>query len=345
MPSTKASNAILAKARAMYGKCLTDSDYQQLLDCKTVSEVAAYLKTRTNYGSALTGMNENDAHRGQLEPLLRQNIYYDVSALSRYAAETSLAFSEFIVGNMEVQQIIRCLTLVNIGRPDEYVYSMPLSLDNFSKISLKALTSVRTYDDILEVLKSSKYFPALQKFRPKNGERIRIAELELELNNRNYAAVIDTINKSDNGQDKQELNDLFNAILDFNNIARIIRLKKYYKFPAEKIKPLLIPYGKLKPKTIEEFCEAESVREVFELSRSTYLGKLMSKLQYNDQTQITDVLLSMFCKHHLRLSPNPTIVMISYVYLKEIELRNIVNIIESTRYGISVDEKKKLLVR
>ena len=246
---------------------------------------------------------------------------------------------------MEVQQIIRCLTLVNIGRPDEYVYSMPLSLDNFSKISLKALTSVRTYDDILEVLKSSKYFPALQKFRPKNGERIRIAELELELNNRNYAAVIDTINKSDNGNDKQELNDLFNAILDFNNIARIIRLKKYYKFPAEKIKPLLIPYGKLKPKTIEEFCEAESVREVFELSRSTYLGKLMSKLQYNDQTQITDVLLSMFCKHHLRLSPNPTIVMISYVYLKEIELRNIVNIIESTRYGISVDEKKKLLVR
>ena len=30
MPSDMAQNAILAKARAMYGKCLSDSDYKQL---------------------------------------------------------------------------------------------------------------------------------------------------------------------------------------------------------------------------------------------------------------------------------------------------------------------------
>lgn len=345
MPSSKASNAILAKARAMYGKCLKDTDYQQLSDCKTVAEVAAYLKNRTNYGAALAGLNENDIHRGQLEPILRQNLYYDVAALSRYATENSLEVSDFFISRMEISQIIRCLTLVSIGKPEEYIYSLSLSLDKFTKINLKALTKVRSYDDVLDVLSNTKYYQVLKKFRPEREQRIRIAEIEIALNNLNYASVLSAISKSGSSRDKQELTDLFHATLDFTNIARIIRLKKYYKFTAERIKPLLIPYGRLKPSVIDSFCKAESVNEVFEISRSTYLGKLMSGLQYNDQTQITEVLISMYCKHHLRLSPNPTIVMISYIYLKETELNNIVNIIEGTRYGISADEKKKLLVR
>ena len=79
MSSTMASNAILAKTRAMYGKSLTETDYKQLMDCRNVPEVAAYLKSRTSYRSALTGLNETEVHRGQLEPMLRQNLYYDIS--------------------------------------------------------------------------------------------------------------------------------------------------------------------------------------------------------------------------------------------------------------------------
>lgn len=345
MPLSKASTAILAKARAMYGKCLTDKDYEELVACRTVSEVAIYLKTRTNYASALAGMNDNDVHRGQLEALLRQNIYYDVSALSRYEQDKATGFSDFIISKMEIDQIIRCLTLVNIGRPQEYVYDMPLSLDNFAKISLKDLTSVRCYDDILDVLKNTPYYSTLLKFKPKEGEKINISKLEIQLNNNNYGRVLNSVGQARNKKDREEIKDLFSAMIDFKNVSRIIRLKKYYNFSSDKIKQQLIPYGKLTSRVTDELCEAENVQEVFERSRSTYLGKLLSKLQYNDQTQITDALLSNYCKHHLRLSSNPRIVMISYVYLKGIELSNIVNIIEGTRYGISADKKLKLLVR
>ena len=103
--SDMASNAILAKARAMYGKCLTEHDYKQLMDCRNVSEVASYLKSRTNYKTVLAGMNENEVHRGQLEPILKQNLYYDIYALSRYARDKTLAFSDFIISEMEIEQI------------------------------------------------------------------------------------------------------------------------------------------------------------------------------------------------------------------------------------------------
>ena len=347
MSSSKTSTAILAKARAMYGKCLTDKDYDELMECHTVSEVAAYLKTRTNYASVLTGLNENDVHRGQLEPLLRQNIYFDVTALSRYGQNVNISssFSDFIISKMEIEQIMRCLTLMNIGKPQEYVYSVPLSLDKFTSINLRGLATVKTYDDVLEVLKGTKYFSVLQKFKPKDEEKIQIADLEVQLTNEQYGRLFQAISKAKNKSDREESKDIFSAILDFENVSRILRLKKYYNFSAEQIKGKLIPYGKLSDKIINELCSADTVQDVFERSRSTYLGKLMAKLQYNDLTQIKNSMLSMYCKHHLRLSANPTIVMVSYIYLKELELTNIINIIEATRYGISASEKAKLLVR
>ena len=343
--SSQSSNAILAKARAMYGKCLKDTDYQNLIDCKTVAEIAAYLKQRTNYASVMSGLNETEIHRGQLEPVLRQNIYFDVFALSRYALEDTLAFSDFIIAKMEIEQIIRCLMLVNIGKPETYVYSMPLSLDKFSKISLKALASVRSYDDIMSAMKGTWYYQVMLGFRPKDNSKINITELEIALENKNYAKVIETMAEGKNKGDRKELRDIFSAMLDFENMSRIIRLKKYYHFTQEQIVPLLIPYGRLSKKILSDLCSAESVSEIFELSRTTYLGRLMSKLQYNDPTQMTDAMIYNYCRHHLRLSPNPTIVMISYVYLREIELKNIINLIEATRYNIPADEKSRLLIK
>ncbi len=345
MSSSMASNAILAKARAMYGKRLTDADYKQLMDCRNVSEVASYLKNRTSYKSALTGFDENSAHRGQLEPMLKQNIYYDIFALSRYAKDKTLQFSDFVISEMEIEQIMRCLTLLNIGKAEEYVYTIPLSMSKFAKIDLEALTSVRSYDDILEALSGAKYLPILKKFRPREGEKINIALIEAELNNHNYGMIMEAIDNLGNGREREELRNVFSAMFDFRNVSRIIRLKRYFKFDRERIRPLLIPYGKLSKKTLEELCSASDPKEVFDMARSSYLGKIMSKLQYNETSQMADVLLSTYCIHHLRLSSNPTIVMISYIYLMEIELANIINIIEATRYGLSAEEKNKLLVR
>lgn len=345
MPSDMAQNAILAKARAMYGKCLSDTDYKQLMECRTVPEVAAYLKTRTNYKSALTGLNENDVHRGQLEPMLRQGLYSDVIALSRYSVSTANIFSEFMLSEMEIKQIIRCLTLVNIGRGEEYVYHTPLSMGKFARIDLEKLTTVRTYNDALEVLSGSRYYQTLMRFRPKDGEKVNMALLESELYNQNYKATLEAVSKTKKSRDKDELEEIVLAIFDIRNISRIMRLKRYFNYSAERIRPLLIPYGKLSKKTMDELCSCESAKEAFELARSTYLGRQISRMKFNDPSQIASFLISIYCKHHLRLSPNPTIVMVSYVYLKEIELENIVNIIEATRYGLVPEEKARLLVR
>ena len=95
--------------------------------------------------------------------MLRQNLYYDISALSRYAKDKTLVFSDFIISEMEIEQIIRSLTLVNIGRADEYVFSLPMTMTKFAKIDLKEFSTVRSYDDMLSVLSGTKYAQILEK--------------------------------------------------------------------------------------------------------------------------------------------------------------------------------------
>lgn len=343
--SSKSCNAVLAKSRAMYGKCLKEQDYRQLVDCRSVSEVASYLKAHTCYSRALTGLNETETHRGQLEPLLRQEVYLDIFALSRYTSDNALAVTDFVTSKLDIEQIVRFLMMLNIGKPEEYALSMPLSLDKFTPISFRSLAAVRSYDDLLSVVQRTKYYQVLLPFRPKEGEALKIAEIEIALNNKNYSMAMEAIPKMKNKAEQKELRDLFNSVFDFENLERILRLKKYHALDSESVKSMLIPYGKLSRKVIEELCNADDFRDVYELARSTYLGGPLSKLQYYDNTQISYALINSYCRHHLRLSPNPTIVMISYIYLKQIEVRNIINLIEATRYGLSPDEKQKLPVR
>ena len=245
----------------------------------------------------------------------------------------------------QIEQIIKCLMLVNIGKAEEYVYTMPLSLDRFAGISLEALAGVRSYNDMLDALRGTPYYSVLLRFRPKDNEKINITHIEIALENKSYEKAIETIGKGKHKSDKKELLDIFSSMLDIENMSRIIRLKKYYHFSAEEILPLLIPYGRLSKKMLSELCKADNVDKIFELLKNTYIGRLIAKLRYNEQNQMADVMIYNYCHHHLRLSPNPTIVMISYIYLREIELKNIVNLIEAARYGLPADEKAKLLIK
>ena len=70
--SGKASNAVLAKARALYGRRLRAEDYRRLTDCHTMTELANELKALPLYANTLAEVNPTYARRAQLENLLRQ---------------------------------------------------------------------------------------------------------------------------------------------------------------------------------------------------------------------------------------------------------------------------------
>ncbi|UKI36222.1 MAG: V-type ATPase subunit [Clostridiales bacterium] len=62
--------AMGTKLRSMQGKMLTESDYDRLLKMSTVSAAAHYLKEFESLGIILSGINDKEAHRGDLEKRL-----------------------------------------------------------------------------------------------------------------------------------------------------------------------------------------------------------------------------------------------------------------------------------
>ena len=73
MTVSSAANAVLAKARAMYGKRLTAQNYTDLLACRSVNEAAAYLKAHTAYADTFEGVTMGSLRRWLIEILLREH--------------------------------------------------------------------------------------------------------------------------------------------------------------------------------------------------------------------------------------------------------------------------------
>ena len=107
------SFAVLAKARAKYGRFLSEHDYDGILACQSVPEVMVYLKTNTHFAPILSGVDEREVHRGRLETLLRQYQFNEFDSMCRYDSSVSEGFSRFVIERTEVEQLVHFMVLLN----------------------------------------------------------------------------------------------------------------------------------------------------------------------------------------------------------------------------------------
>lgn len=343
MFSSYASNAILSKARAMYGKRLTPKNYSDLLGCNNVKEVAIYLKNHTNYSNVLGDLNENDVHRGQLEVLLKKKLFNDFAALGRYEVSIREGLSTYIISRMEIEQIMHCLMLYCAHKTDEYIYTVPMFFNQHTHMDLPALTKIKNFDDFLRAIKLTPYYKLLKPFKPKSDELINLTTIETVLYSYLFENTFRIIEQYKNKKTRRDLANIFNTYIDFNNIVRIIRLKKYYKLGEDYIRNSLFPFGTINSKQLDSMIKADSVDTVFSIIQKTTFGKIINGIAYDYiDNLITKVKFSK-CKHFIRYSIQPPVVMFSYILLTEIELSNIINIIEGIRYKLPSNEIKKML--
>ena len=109
--SGKASNAVLAKARALYGRRLRAEDYRRLTDCRTMTELANELKALPLYANTLAEVNPTYARRAQLESLLRQSLYTRYDSLCRYDRSAGSSVYQYLTLCCEVDELTAALRM------------------------------------------------------------------------------------------------------------------------------------------------------------------------------------------------------------------------------------------
>lgn len=317
MLSSMSSNAVLSKARAMYGRCLSKQDYQNLLSCQNVGEVAAYLKNNTAYSKALSGANENDIHRSQLETRLKQKLFEDYASLCRYEISVGEKLSWYLITLSEIEQILHSILLLDAGKTEEYLFSMPMYLSQHTRINLPALSKLESYDDLLNALSHTPYYKLLEGLKPEKGASINYAGIENALYSYFFQSLSEVINKYMHGETAKQLWELFNSYADLVNYVRIIRLKTSYQVTPEFIRRSLLPFGTLNKRILNEMIDADNQSQVTELMSKTGIGKRSLKIDHTYVDELPNVVRYMICRHNIHFSTHPAVVMLSYTFIMQ----------------------------
>ncbi|MBP3414161.1 MAG: V-type ATPase subunit [Clostridia bacterium] len=346
MPS-QASNALLAKCRAIYGRRLGREAYDSLISCRSVSDVASQL-SQTHYAPAIAGLDQTSIHRGQLEAALGAMLYEELAGLCRYEQSLGTWISGYIIMRGEISQLLEFLKLLAAGRPGEYIFSLPDFFKEHTDLDLNALAMARSYRDMLVALKGTVYAKILIGFAPKEGQPFDIAMIEHALYEKLYYELINTINKNMKGKPKDEMLELVGTQIDLINFSHIYRLKRYYRAGADLVRRMTFRnHYKLSQKTAEAMAQTADADEVMRLlCDKTPYGKQINGDMVSEgyAEQEASRLLAKKARHLLRFSISPPVVLMAFSILAETELRDVVTIIEGVRYGLAPDEIRALTV-
>lgn len=344
MLSTLSSNAILSKARAMYGRRLTQENYKDLLACQSVGEIAAYLKTRTVYKKALAGINESSIHRGQLEAKLKQKLFEDYASLCRYEISVGEHFSSYLIIRSEIEQILHSIMLLAAGKPEEYLFAMPMYLTRHTHIDLNALTEVRSFDGLLDALNHTPYRKLLETFKPVGGLPMNYTGIENVLYTYLYSSIFGAIDQYTRGETAKQLREIFNSYVDLINYSRIVRLKASYHAGPDFIRSSLLPFGDTRKKLLDQMIESQTEEEVTAILKKTSIGKHFLKIEHAYVDEIPGRVKYLTCRHDIHFSTHPSVVMMAYTFVTQSELTDIITIVEGVRYHLPPEEIAKLLI-
>ncbi|MBQ1411776.1 MAG: V-type ATPase subunit [Clostridia bacterium] len=343
---SQASNVLLTKSRAMYGKRLTSQNIADLLNCQTVSEVAAYLKNNTHYAYALRNIDDSTVHRGQLEAALDELFQREITALSQYRVDAGEYMRIFVVYQMQIREILKYLRLLAAGRASEYVFAMPkyaVRRDGFDPVRL---AQAKDYHDFLRVISGTVFYKILRGMSFTEDGTFEYTMIEHALYSYLFQYAESVIQKHFHGRDREDLLGLLGTRSELNSFLHIYRFKKYYSACGEDMARSLVFdfHYKISKKTFDKMLRAESADQVYEIFRSeTVYGRELGDNGDAGIDQIVNRISYKRVSHLMRFSTNPTVAVFSYMLLSGIERRDIVTIIEGVRYRVLPDEIKSMI--
>lgn len=341
------SNAIVAKARSMYGNFLKEENYQELLRKKSVSEIASYLKNQTHYSEVLEDVREYQVHRGQLEDLVQKDQFLQITKMMRYANPKDKKFYQLSLLQVEMYAILHQIRAIISQEFEEALLDMPYYLKPYMRLDLSKISAARSLDALASALEKTPYSKLLTA--DLLNKDLEFSYYELVLERYYYKTIFETIDAHFKGKMRKELFKIYATDVELTNIVRIYRLKQYFNMSGEEIEKTLIPIynGKIRKYEMLALCNVNTGEDVlaFAKQKNYQIGEEDKKkedyvaVEYF-QNRIEFTLL----RKHIYYSIKAPLVFTSFMKLQENEISNIINIIEGVRYGVDAESIASMLI-
>lgn len=331
-------SGIVTKLRAMEAGLLKPEQFTEIANLGNVPEIVDYLKKNTAYAYVLSTLEDDQIHRGNIEKILLQSLYYDYTKIYRFCGQKQRRFMKLILKNYEVDLINYCLRIV-INR-----YKQPFDLnykkaffDRYSQISIERLITSRTTDELVENLKGTEYYAPLKKL--KDSQNVTLYDYNLTLDLYFFTS---TWKEQKRILKKKDL-ELFirdrGSKIDLLNLQWIYRAKKYYNMKPADIYLLLIPiHYKLSTEQVKDMVETSGMEE-FEnaVAKTSYARHYDFRRDLTIERMYADCLQYVYTVDRRR-DPYSIASINTYLFLKEEEIKKLTTVMECVRYSLTPGE-------
>lgn len=342
-------NATVAKVRAAYGKRLRENDYSELFTKKKVTDAADYLKRNTHYSDIFSGVDTSTIHRGYLETLMHKAYFDEYERLCRFQRLNEEPFYNFLLVKEEIRELLKAILYLNNDRRDVYIESLHAFLIKKASFDLIELAKARDFKQLLLVIKNTPYYNIIKNITVDKNGNIPYTNCEVMLRTYYLKWLIETAEKQFDGDAKNSIIQQINVQTDFINIVNAYRMKTYFFRDAQSIKDFSLPfYGRLSQTKQFELFEADTTEEFLRRLSKTPYGRLMENLNENMEGGRFEIELEKLqcsmAKRALLFTNNAAVSLFSFMYLAEVEVKNVISIIECIRYGKSIPYMQGLVV-
>ena len=335
MGNLRTYSGITTKIRAMQAKLLTEADYENIANLKTVPEVIEYLKEKPAYTKSINRMDTSLYHRGDVEKVLTQSFYDDYTRIFRFVGMEQKKFLKAYWKRYEIDLINYCLRIVfnHYDVPFDIDYKKEI-FDKYSQLSVSKLVLSKNVEELIDNLKGTEYYSPLQTLRESGAATLYDYDLTLELY---YFSVMWKEEKRLlKGKERDIFIKDYGMRIDLTNIRWIYRAKKYYNMLPPDIYMMMIPIQyRFSKEEFKAMVEAPTVEEfIKQVGLTRYGNKLTFEEGHMLEQQSREILKAAYLSDR-RHNPYSVATMNAYLFLKEEEIRKIVSALECIRYGLS----------
>ncbi|MEM1486059.1 V-type ATPase subunit [Oscillospiraceae bacterium PP1C4] len=341
------ANAVITKARAIYGKMLSAEQYNELLHKQSVQEISSYLRDKGDYAYTLAGVRDSIVHRGQLENLLRKDMLYQYVRLVKYVQSTDGLYS-YIIMDMEIELILSCVRDIISDREDDFISNLPAFIQPYASFNVFDMVNVESIEQLAKILKNTPYGEIIRQCTEKNpqsGSSLNYTAYEVALRTYYFETLLANAKRGVHGRASQQIRELITLRAELMNINTIYRLKTYFHAPPEQIRKVVLPfYCKISKRTMDALIETKDAQSFMQmLSQTAYASKIRPDTTFIEGE--TDNIRFRFDLKLLRFSSDPQVVFMAFMLLRGMEVENIIRIIEGVRYGLPPERIEKLIYK
>ena len=221
--SNPAGNAIITKAKTMYGNRLRPEDYQELLKFDTIPEIVGYLKRNDKYSNTLSDVDETSMHRGQLENLIRKSYFDNLVKLVQFVSTNDRKFYELDMIRREIDIVLSSVRSIISGDISSSIRDLPLFFTKHASFDLEEVTKAMTMKNLVIALEGTRYHDIVDKYAVADPNEIRYTSIEHDLYVQYHGIVIERINKYYKGKHRRTLMDIYQTKVKIENVIKIYR--------------------------------------------------------------------------------------------------------------------------